>query len=118
MMYGGSSDSNTVTTIPHVGSKRSRENLDEDSQVWSDVNDEEENPKPKPKPQKRRKKSQPQLKADRKVVAGPVLRELDTKYLAVLRSPLFRRRFKKQHNPDGSHSLKKMWTLSSSSSIV
>ena len=107
MMYGGASDSSTVATIPYVGSKRSRENLDEDSQVWSDVDDEEENPKPKPKPKKRRKKSQPQLKADRRLVAGPVLRQLDTKYLAALRSPLFRRRYKKQHNPDGSRSLKK-----------
>ena len=108
----GSSDASSVATMIYSSdssaSKRSRENLDEDSQVcWSDDDEEVNYSKPKSKKRRRRKKSQPQLKADKRVVAGPVLRELDTKFLVVLRSPLFRHRFKKQPNPDGSHSLKK-----------
>ena len=56
---------------------------------------------------KKRKRTPSQLSKDKNRIRRAVLRTLDAKYLAPLNSPLFRRQFKVQPNPDGTHSLKK-----------
>ena len=56
---------------------------------------------------KRRRPSNPQKVSDKKVVSGPVLDELDKRFLAPLRSPLFKRFYKRKRNVHGQFELKK-----------
>ena len=77
---------------------------------FSENSEEEDSASSSRKARKRRKRrtpSDPQQAAIIRIVTIPVLEKFDKKYCAPRRSPLFKRRFRKTRNPDGTRTLKK-----------